>query len=175
MVAFAIERESLRRIGSDDGPGFIAVGDGWFNTIDAAEAIEGTLPDPAADDEAIIDVAATKLSAYWVGLPRRVRVLTRRILSKDQSRSVFPKECRRTSTGRPPRSSDEAAHRRDPPPTDGFRRVFATGGLLVTGPGWAAAHLDESAHHFTNALVRLTERRRGCAGVQSRRLAALRP
>ena len=32
---------------------------------------------------------------------------------------------------------------------------FASDGLLITGPGWAAAHLDQSARIFTNALVRL--------------------
>ena len=69
----------------DEGTGFIAVGDGWFNTIERAKVLEGRLPDPAADDEAVIDVAATKIGVdVHVG-----SVFTWRSLSKEDS-ELYP-------------------------------------------------------------------------------------
>jgi hypothetical protein len=134
-----------------EGTGFIAVGDGWFNTIERAKVVEGRLPDPAADDEAVVDVAATKLGVdVHVG-----RVFTWRSLSKEDS-ELYPE-------GVPPDFDWTTARG----PVTKLRIVgivrlpmgsvvsFATGGLLITGPGWAAAHLDETHIYFTNALVRL--------------------
>ena len=138
----------------DEPPGgapFIAVGDGWFDTIERAKVLEGRLPDPDADDEAVVDVAATKL-----GEDVRVgSVFTWRSLSAEQGES-FP-------DGAPPDFDWTTAAG----PVTKLRIVgivrlpmqpvvsFASGGLAIVGPGWAKAHLDETRIFFTNALVRL--------------------
>jgi hypothetical protein len=148
-AGFALNNSNI-----DEPPGgspIIAVGDGWFDTIEGAKILEGRLPDPDADDEAVIDVAAMKL-----GEDVRVgSVFTWRSMSAEQS-DLYP----------------------DGPPADfdwttaagpviklrivGLVRVpmesvvsFASGGLLIVGPGWANAHLAETGVFFTNAFVRL--------------------
>ena len=138
----------------DEPPGgapFIAVGDGWFDTIERAKVLEGRLPHPDADDEAVVDVAATKMDEdVRVG-----SVFTWRSLSLEQS-DRFP-------DGTPPDFDWTTAAG----PVTKLRIVgivrlpmqpvvsFASGGLAIAGPGWAKAHRDETHFYFTNALVRL--------------------
>ena len=135
----------------DQGTGFIAVGDGWFDTIERAKVLEGRLPDPAADDEAVIDAAATN-----IGVDVNVgSVFTWRSMSKEDS-ELYPDGA--------PEGFDWTTARG---PVTKLRIVgivrlpmlsvasFASGGVLIIGPGWAAAHMDETQFFFTNALVRL--------------------
>ena len=148
-AGFALNNSNI-----DEPPGgspFIAVGDGWFDTIERAKILEGRLPDPAADDEAVIDVAATKLDDNV----RVGSVFTWRSLSLEQGE--------RYPDG-PPENFDWTTA--EGPVTKlrivGLVRLpmasvasFASSGLLIAGPGWAKAHLDETGVYFTNALVRL--------------------
>ncbi|MEO5838131.1 MAG: FtsX-like permease family protein [Acidimicrobiales bacterium] len=148
-AGFAINDSNI-----DEPPGgapFIAVGDGWFDTIERAKVLEGRLPDPDADDEAVVDVAAMKLDPNaHVGA-----VFTWRSLSVEQSE--------RYPDGAPPDFDWMTAAG----PVTKLRIVgvvrlpmqpvvsFASGGLAIAGPGWAKAHQDETRFFFTNALVRL--------------------
>lgn len=149
-AGFAANYSHLDEAGEDRSP-LIAVGDDWFDMIERAKVIEGRLPDPAADDEAVVNVAFTKL-----GLDLDVgSVLTWRNLSPEQS-ALYPDDV-------PPGFDWTTA---EGPLTKlrivGIVRLpmdsvlsFASGGLLLPGPGWAAAHQDETTFYFTNALVRL--------------------
>ena len=154
-AGFAINDSNI-----DEPPGgapFIAVGDGWFDTIERAKVLEGRLPDPDADDEAVVDVAATKL-----GVDVRVgSVFTWRSLSAEQSDS-FP-------DGAPPDFDWTTAAG----PVTKLRIVgivrlpmqpvvsFASGGLAIVGPGWAegAPGRNEDLLHQRARAARRTGRR----------------
>ncbi|HUP75791.1 MAG TPA: ABC transporter permease [Acidimicrobiales bacterium] len=148
-AGFALNNSNI-----DEPPGgspIIAVGDGWFDTIERAKVLEGRLPDPAADDEAVIDVAATKLGENV----RVGSVFTWRSLSVEDNER-FPEGVPvgfdwTTATGPVTKLRIVGIVRLPMQPVTSF----AAGGLLITGPGWAAAHLDETGVFFTNALVRL--------------------
>jgi ABC-type lipoprotein release transport system permease subunit len=145
------------------GPGvtpFIFVGDDWFDRIERADLLEGRVPDPAADDEAVINLAATKDGeGFGVG-----REFTWRNLSAAQAEE-FPFDV-------PPDFDWSTAEG----PVTKLRVVgvvrfpidlvasFMSGPHLIVGPGWAEQHFDDAAIYFTNAVARL---RNGSADIPS--------
>jgi hypothetical protein len=129
---------------------FVAVGDDWFQSIERPKLLAGRLPDPSRDDEAVI---TEPVLHQGVHLGQQV---TWRNLSPAQGKQY---------QYMPPLDFDWV-HQAQGPTTNlnvvGVVQLpleavasFAPDGLLIVGPGWARAHLDQSAREFTNALVRL--------------------
>jgi putative ABC transport system permease protein len=148
--------------GGDASP-LVAVGPGWFDTIERAQVLAGRLPDPYRDDEAVVNEVAFKQgTAMGFGLGS---TLTWRSLSPADNDALGPDG--------PPADFDwTTAH--GPVVTlhiVGVIRIpaesvvsFASNPLILSGPGWAAAHLGvgaipptgrPAAAGFNNALVRL--------------------
>ena len=131
----------------------IAVGDDWFDMIERAKVVEGRLPDPDADDEAVINVAGREFAQqFGLGVGS---VLTWRNPSKEDVERYpqgMPADFDYTTLSGPVTKLRIVGVVRMP--MDSVVS-FASGGLLVSGPGWAEAHLNETAVYFTNALVRL--------------------
>lgn len=130
---------------------FITSGADWFSRLEGAKVLDGRLPDPARDDEAVLTAPAlAQVPALHVG----ARVVWRN-LSVEQD-AEYP-------DGLPPDFDWATAKGVVTTLTIvGVVRLpmesvvsFASDGLLLTGPGWAAAHLHETPIYFTNALVRL--------------------
>jgi ABC-type lipoprotein release transport system permease subunit len=133
------------------GGALVMVGHDWFTNIERAKVLEGRLPNPARDDEAVINAPLRDEYGGRVGA-----VLTWRNLSP---------------------ADNEALGGSDPP--EGYDWTQATGPvtkLQIVGvvrqpmesvvsfastpeiwvsPSWADAHLASSAVSFTNAFVRL--------------------
>jgi ABC-type lipoprotein release transport system permease subunit len=151
-----------------DGSPLVPVGSGWFTTIERATVLEGRLPDPNRDDEAVITSALVpqgKALGLGVG-----SVLTWRNLSPADKEAVG---------GEPPDDFDWTTATG---PVTKLRIVgvvrlpmdsvvsFASTGLLLPGPAWAEAHLAveganptaPAALGWVNAVVRL---RHGAADV----------
>ena len=107
---------------------------GWFDTIERAKVIEGRLPDPSADDEAVIKAAAVELATeHGLGVGS---VLTWRHPSK-QDVERFPDGMPlgldwTTLTGPVTKLRIVGVVRM---PMDSVAS-FASGGLLLAGPGW---------------------------------------
>jgi ABC-type lipoprotein release transport system permease subunit len=138
---------------SDGSSPFIAVGNGWFDTIERAKVIEGRLPDPNADDEAVINVATTKLRLDTpVQLGTEFTWRNPSMEDVEQHPEGMPSDFDWTTARGPVTKLRIVGVVRLP--MDSVAS-FASGGLLIAGPGWAAAHLDETPVYFTNALVRL--------------------
>jgi MacB-like periplasmic core domain/FtsX-like permease family len=148
----AVAGFSLTISNLDEIPGsnpLVPVGPDWFRTIERAKVLEGRLPDPSRDDEAVINADATKYG-FHVG-----STVTWRNMSPADVQAVG---------GYPPPDYDWS---KVTGPVTTLRIVgivrlpiesvvaLATGPQLWPGPGWAAAHLDQSAVLFTNAFVRL--------------------
>jgi ABC-type lipoprotein release transport system permease subunit len=157
----------------DEVPGggpLVPVGSGWFTTIERAKVLEGRLPDPDRDDEAVINAAARdEGKQLGLGLGS---VLTWRNLS--------PADMEALGADGPPADYDWS--KASGPVTKlhvvGVVRLpmesvmsFASTPLLLPGPGWAKAHLMSGAAassatgaqvNFFNAFVRL---RHGAADV----------
>jgi ABC-type lipoprotein release transport system permease subunit len=157
----------------DEIPGggpLVPVGSGWFTTIERAKVLEGRLPDPDRDDEAVINTAArSEGEQLGLGLGS---VLTWRNMS--------PADMAAFGDNGPPADYDWT---KATGPVTKLRVVgvvrlpmesvmsFASTPLLLPGPGWAKAHLmsGEAASsatgaqvEFFNAFVRL---RHGAADV----------
>jgi ABC-type lipoprotein release transport system permease subunit len=144
----------------DEHPGggpMVQIGSDWFTQIERAKVLEGRVPDPARDDEAVINAPAARAYGVRVGT-----VLTWRNLS--------PADIE-TAGGFPPANWDWT--QATGPLTElhivGIVRMpmdsvvsFASSPMIWAGPGWAQAHLNESAVDFKNAFVRL---RHGAADV----------
>ena len=144
----------------DEIPGggpLVQVGSDWFTSIEGARVLEGRLPDPGRDDEAVINLPAAAEGGQ-IGL-----VLTWRNLSP-ADRAAF-------GGGYPPDGWD---WKQATGPVTRLRIVgivrqpmesvlsFASGPTIWVGSGWAKAHLSSTAVDFTNAVVRL---RHGAADV----------
>ncbi len=162
-AGFAAGPGNLDEIPGGGNSPLITVGSGWFDTIERAKVLQGRLPDPTRDDEAVINTAAAKEGkALGLGLGS---VLTWRSLSPEQA-AQFP-------YSEPPPDFD---WKRAAGPTVKLRIVgvvripaeavlsFASSPLLLSSPGWAAQHLaagaapppgQPAANGFYNALVRL--------------------
>jgi ABC-type lipoprotein release transport system permease subunit len=146
-----------------DGAPLVAVGSDWFTTIERATVLEGRLPDPDRDDEAVITSALlpeAKAVGGGVG-----SVLTWRTLSPADVAAMG---------GEPPDDFDWTTATG---PVTRLRIVgvvqlpmdsvlsFASTGLLLPSPGWAEAHLatdgtsttGKAALGWINALVRLRD------------------
>lgn len=136
----------------DEVPGggpLVQVGNDWFTTIEQANVLEGRLPDPASDDEAVINVPAIEAGGRVGG------ILTWRNLSPADKKQFG---------GYPPDGWDWS---QATGPVTRLRIVgvvrqpmesvmsFAATPVVWVGPGWAAAHLSSSAVDFNNAIVRL--------------------
>src|SRR5215213_4604482 len=137
---------------------FITSGSDWFERLEGAKLLDGRLPDPSSDNEAVLtQPAVDAIPEVHVG-----STLTWRNLSLEQG-AAFGFDA-------PP---DFDWHDASGPLTEltivGVVRLpmesvaaFASDGLLLTGPGWAAAHFHEVPIWFTNAIVRLHD---GAAGI----------
>jgi ABC-type lipoprotein release transport system permease subunit len=137
----------------DEVPGggpLIQIGDDWFTNIERAKVLEGRLPDPSRDDEAVINLPLVAQGAKVGGQ------LTFRNLS--------PADVAKFGGNSPPEGWDW--HQATGPVTKitivGIVRQpmesvlsFASEPELWLGPGWARAHLSEAAVDFQNAVVRL--------------------
>jgi ABC-type lipoprotein release transport system permease subunit len=165
--------------GVPGGAPLIPVGSGWFTTIERAKLLEGRLPDPNRDDEAVINAAARD-QGEQLGLGVG-SVLTWRNLS--------PSDVEALGGDDPPADYDWS--KATGPVTKlhvvGVVRLpmesvmsFASTPLLLPGPGWAKAHLmsGEAASsatgaqvNFFNAFVRL---RHGAADVPAFQAAVAR-
>ena len=156
-AGFALNDSHIDELG-DEGSPMIAVGDSWFDTVEGAKVLAGRLPDPKADDEAVINGPAAD---EGVGV-RVGTVLTWRNLSLDQSALYadgVPADFDWTTAKGPVTKLRIVGVVRQPMESVAS---FASTPLLLAGPGWAAAHLDETSVYFTNAMVRL---RNGAADV----------
>ena len=51
---------ALDEVPGGDASPLVAVGPGWFDTIERAQVLAGRLPDPRRDDEAVVNEAAFK-------------------------------------------------------------------------------------------------------------------
>ena len=143
----------------DEIPGaspLVPVGPDWFKNIEKAKVLDGRLPDPSRDDEAVINADATH-AGFHVG-----DTVTWRNLSPADEKAVggYPAVDYDWSKATGPVTKLRIV---------GVVRLpvesvvaLATGPQLWPGPGWAAAHLNQSAVLFTNAFVRL---RRGASDV----------
>lgn len=152
---FASTTSQFDEFPGEGGP-LVAVGRDWFTNIERAKVLEGRLPHPARDDEAVINVPTTKVGGR-VGM-----VVTWRNLSPADSAALG---------GYPPDGFDWS---RATGPVTRLRVVgvvrqpmesvlsFSSGAAVWVGPAWAEAHLASSAVGFTNAVVRL---RRGAADI----------
>ncbi len=154
---FATTASVLEELGNGASP-IVPVGAAWFTDIERGKVLEGRLPDPARDDEAVINPEALHYGAHLGD------VLTWRSLSPADFKALG---------GYPPADYDWT--KATGPVTNlhivGVVRLpmesvlsFASGPQLFPGPGWAAAHLADVATDFTNAVVRL---RHGAADVAS--------
>ncbi len=171
VVAWAGFASTVSEI--DDIPGgspLIPMGSGWFDTIERGKVLEGRLPDPNRDDEAVVNVAARK-EGERLGLDVG-SVLTWRNMS--------PADMAAFGDNGPPADYDWTLATG---PVTQLRVVgvvrlpmesvmsFASTPLLLPGPGWARAHLTSgevapeatgAQVDFFNAFVRL---RNGAADV----------
>jgi ABC-type lipoprotein release transport system permease subunit len=131
----------------------IPSGSDWFSTLEGARVLEGRLPNPSRDDEAVITEPVKSFPGFTGGVGT---TLVWRNLSMDQAQLL--------TQGIP----DDFDWKKDAKGsvTDlhivGVVRLpmesvvsFASDGLLLTSPGWAAAHLAQTPILFTNAIVRL--------------------
>jgi ABC-type lipoprotein release transport system permease subunit len=147
-AGFSLSNSSIDELEPGATP-FILVGDGWFDTIERAVVVDGRLPDPNADDEAVINEAAAR---EGVGVGSQ---FTWRNLSAEQGRAlpydVPPDFDWKTAEG-PVTTIHVVGVLRTPVE---FVASFASGPQLMVGPGWAKKHFDDAAIYFTNALVRL--------------------
>lgn len=167
-AGFANMPASIDGLPPDAGP-FVPIGSDWFTRIERAKVLQGRLPDPDRDDEAVVNepaLVALKQYGLQVG-----SVLTMRTLSLAESASFGP-------DGVPDDFDWTKAHG----PVTNLRIVgavrlpaesvvsFASGPLLLPSPGWARDHLAVAGAQpsasvvpdFVNAMVRL---RNGPAGV----------
>jgi hypothetical protein len=155
---FALNASSIDGLPPFATPFIISGGD-WFSTLEAAHVLEGRLPDPSRDDEAVI---TAPVSAFLPNL-RVGSQLVWRNLSMEQGQQF--------SEGLP----DNFDWKTDAKGVVTNLKIvgvvrlpmesvvsFASDGLLLPGPGWAAAHLAETPLYFTNAVVRL---RHGSADI----------
>ncbi len=161
-AGFALNESHFDGLPPDASP-LIPVGKDWFTTIERAKVLAGRLPNPARDDEMVVTEPVVH-----AGLGVRLgSVYTWRNLSLAQAAS-YP-------NGTPPDFDWSTANG---PMTKmkvvGVVRLpmesvlsFASGGLLLPGPGWADAHLKDVSVFFTNALVRLQHGAADLATFQS--------
>ena len=149
MGRFRDHGEQHRRIPGEGGP-LVQVGHDWFTNIERAKVLEGRLPDPNRDDEAVIS-ARLRDEGVRVGM-----VVTWRNLS--------PADMEALGGGYPPDGYDWS---QATGPVTRLRVVgvvrqpmesvvsFANAPTAWVGPAWADAHLSSSSVGFTNAFVRL--------------------
>lgn len=155
---FSIDASSIDGLPPFATPLIISGAD-WFSTLEGADVLEGRLPDPRRDDEAVITApVSSALPSLRVGSK-----LVWRNLSMEQGQqfgSTLPDGFDWTTDAKGVVTNLNIV---------GVVRLplesvasFASDGLLLTGPGWAAAHLAETPLFFTNAVVRL---RHGAADI----------
>jgi hypothetical protein len=149
-AGFAVAPSSIDGLPPFSSP-FITTGD-WFTSIEGAEVLEGRLPDPDRDDEAVITppVAADEIYDIRVGSK-----LVWRNLSFEQARQFetgFPDDFEWSSAAGVVTELTVVGVVRLPMESV---TAFASDGLLLASTGWADAHLDQTPVWFTNALVRL--------------------
>ena len=153
----------------DEIPGggpIVPIGSAWFSTIERAKVLEGRLPDPRRDDEAVInDAAVAALKPAHLGVGSVVTL-----------RSLSPADYRALGNQDPPANYDWS---KATGPVDKLRIVgviripaqyvlsFASGPWVLPSPGWAAARLGSAGPDgppptgqpavadFYNAVVRL--------------------
>ena len=153
----------------DEFPGqggpLVQVGSDWLTTIERAKVIAGRLPDPARDDEAVINVPVEKVGGR-VGM-----TLTWRSLSPADVKALG---------GYPPDGWDWT---KATGPVTKLRIVgvvrqpmesvlsFASTPVVWASSTWAREHLASSAVDFNNAVVRL---RHGASDVAAFEAAVAR-
>ena len=169
-AGFSATPGTIDEIPGADATPLVAVGPGWFDTIERARVLAGRLPDPGRDDEAVVNERGFEEGvAMGFGLGS---TLTWRSLSPEEGAAFGP-------DGPPPDFDWTTAHG----PVVTLRIVgvvrlpaesvvsFVSSPLLLSGPGWATAHLGlgatpptgvPAAFRWNNALVRL---RHGAADV----------
>jgi hypothetical protein len=150
----------------DEAPGgdpLVPVGSGWFSTIERATVLEGRLPDPTSDDEAVL-TANIGRDAEELGIGVG-SLLTWRTLSPADVATLGdeppPDFDWTTATGPVTKLRIVGVVRL---PMESVLS-FASSGLLLPGPGWAEAHLatdgtpitGTAARGWVNALVRLRD------------------
>lgn len=128
-------------------------GSDWFSTLEGARVLEGRLPDPSRDDEAVITEPIKSLPYFRGGVGSK---LVWRNLSMEQGHLLtegFPDnfDWKTDAKGSVTELTVVGVVRL---PMESVVS-FASDGLLMTSPGWAAAHLADTPMFFTNALVRL--------------------
>ncbi len=136
------------------------VSNDWFATLEGAKLLQGRLPDPTRDDEALVTAPILDQAPDGFGVGSE---LTWRNLTFDEA-AQFGDE------GAPPDFDWTTAQGTVTTLTIvGVVRMplesvaaFASEGLLLTSPGWAAQHVDDTPLWWTNAIVRL---RHGAADV----------
>ncbi len=139
---------------------FVFVGPDWFGDIERAKVIEGRLPDPAADDELVLNEAAAAQSGE-LGFDEVIGTeLTLATITFDEFMANGFQEPADWATSDGPKFTMRIVGVVRQPMTGAVS--FASEPFAATGPGWAAAHFDELTPYFQNAVVRL---RNGAADV----------
>ena len=139
---------------------FVFVGPDWFGDIERAKVIEGRLPDPDADDELVLNEAAAAQGGE-LGFDEVIGTeLTLATLTLDEFIANGEQEPADWTTAEGPRFTMRIVGVVRQPMVGAVS--FASDPFAATGPGWAAAHLNELTPYFQNAVVRL---RNGAADV----------
>jgi hypothetical protein len=150
---FALLPGWFDELGRDSGP-LLPVGDGWFTTIEKAKVLQGRLPNPNRDDEAVVSEPAVKFGVH--------------IGDTFTFRSYTPADYKKfgdTGTPQPNQLHGPVTNMK----VVGVVRMpiqfvlpLAAGPTIYPSPGWYAQHRNQVAIYFTNAFVRL---RHGAADV----------
>ncbi len=115
--------------------------------------IEGRLPDPDADDELVLNEAAAALGDE-LGFDEVIGTeLTLATITLDEFIANGEQEPADWATAEGPRFTMRIVGVVRQPMVGAVS--FASEPFAATGPGWAAAHLDELTPYFQNAVVRL--------------------
>ncbi|MEP7046313.1 MAG: FtsX-like permease family protein [Ilumatobacteraceae bacterium] len=138
---------------------FIVSGADWMSTLESAHVLEGRMPDPNRDDEAVITEPVHK----YVPDLKIGSTLTWRNLTKEQADKfgdALPDnfDWKTDAKGVVTHLTIVGVVRL---PMESVVS-FASDGLLLPSPGWAAANLAQTPVYFTNAIVRL---RHGAADI----------
>jgi ABC-type lipoprotein release transport system permease subunit len=156
---FALLPGWFDQLGPNSGP-LLPVGDSWFTTIERPKILQGRLPDPKGDDEAVVNEAALKYGAH-VGMTLTFRTYTPADYSKFGD-TVVPK---------PDQLHGPVTNMK----VVGVVRLplesvlpLGAGPNIYPSPGWFAKHHGQVAIYFTNAFVRLKQGAADVATFQAR-------
>ena len=154
---FAVGPSSIDGLPPFSSP-FIMSG-GWFTSLEGADVLEGRVPDPDRDDEAVITSPVREDEEFNIRVGTKLVWRNLSFEQASQFEAGFPDDFEWSSAEGVVTELTVVGVVRLPMESV---TAFASDGLLLTSPGWAAAHLDETPVWFTNALVRL---RNGAADI----------